>query len=544
MKSHTILNFMLEKINHIFRQIFLEKNLSKKRFYLQFFLVGSLLDLAFAPFNLIIFAFISIGIFYKTITEINDLKKVFFTSFFYNFGFFVFGIYWICNSLLIDPLAFAWLIPFAITLIPALMAIYFAIMIYAYKYLMQKLKVKSPSLQIFFFGFFWFLSELIRGFLFTGFPWNLLGYMWFFSENMVQVASLIGVDALSFLMVLFILNWTLFFSKKNKKIDKIFGILLLFLWLIMWLYGNFKLDKNYPQNLKKIGNFRLIQANIEQKNKWQDHEKLQNLELHQNLTLASDLGNIDAILWSETSIPEIIAPQNYSLIGTISSLASKQRYLISGGIHLEGSNYNDYQIWNSMFVFDDNGVNQFYDKQHLVPFGEYVPLHQYLSFLFIDDVVNKITGGGVGFSSGQGEKIIKLPKFSFIPLLCYEVIFSNELVNESNINADLMINLTNDSWFGKATGPYQHLQMSQMRAIEFAKPMLRVAQTGITANINHQGKIIDKIELNQRGAINVEVYKNPKTSFYARNQHLAVILIIFINFLTLIILFFKLHKKI
>ncbi|MFZ9469925.1 MAG: apolipoprotein N-acyltransferase [Rickettsiales bacterium] len=530
---------MLEKINHNFQQIFLANHLTKKRFYLQLFLVGSLLDLAFAPFNQIIFAFISIGIFYSIIHQINDLKKVFFASFFYNFGFFVFGIYWICNSLLIDPLAFAWLIPFAITLIPALMAIYFATMIYTYKYLMQKFKIKSPSLKIFFFAFFWFLSELIRSILFTGFPWNLLGYMWFFSENMVQVASLIGVDALGFLLILFILNWNLFLAKTAKKIDKIFGVFLIFLWLSMWLYGYFKIEKNYPQNLEKIGKFRLVQANIEQKNKWQEDEKIQNFELHQNLTSAKDFQDVDAILWSETSIPEIIAPQNNSLIQAISSMASKNRYLISGGIHLEGSDYNNYQIWNSMFVFDENGVHQFYDKQHLVPFGEYVPLHQYFSFLFIDDVVNKITGGGVGFSSGQGEKLIKLPKFSFIPLLCYEVIFSKELVNENNINADLMINLTNDSWFGKATGPYQHLQMAQMRAIEFAKPMLRVAQTGITANINHYGKIIDKIDLNKQGVIDVEVYKNPETSFYAKNQHLAILAIFLFNVIIILILYFR-----
>lgn len=517
---------MLEKINHIFQQIFLCKKLSAKRFYLQLFVVGSFLDLAFAPFNLIIFAFISVGIFYKTITEINDLKKVFWASFYYNFGFFVFGIYWICNSLLIDPLAFAWLIPFAITLIPALMAIYFATMIYGYKYLLQKFTIKSLSLKIFFFAFFWFLSELMRGFLFTGFPWNLLGYSWFFSENMVQVASIIGVDALGFLMVLFILNWTLFFSKKNKKIDKIFGVFLIFLWISMWFYGYFKIEKNQSQNLEKIGKFRLVQANIKQKNKWQDEEKMQNFELHQNLTNAENSDDIDAILWSETSIPEIIAPQNNSLIQAISNMASKNRYLISGGIHLEGSDYNSYKIWNSMFVFDENGVHQFYDKQHLVPFGEYVPLHQYFSFLFIDDVVNKITGGGFGFSSGQGEKLIKLPKFSFIPLLCYEVIFSHELVNENNINADLMINLTNDSWFGKATGPYQHLQMSQMRAIEFSKPMLRVAQTGISANINHLGEIIDKIELNEKAVIDVEVFKNSEISFYAQNQHLPIFVIV------------------
>ncbi|MFM7557515.1 MAG: apolipoprotein N-acyltransferase, partial [Alphaproteobacteria bacterium] len=514
------------------------KKLSTKRFYLQLFVVGSLLDLAFAPFNLIIFAFISVGIFYKIISEINDLKKVFWASFYYNFGFFVFGIYWICNSLLIDPLAFAWLIPFAITLIPALMAIYFATMIYAYKYLMQKFKVKSPSMAIFFFAFFWFLCELIRSNLFSGFPWNLLGYSWFFSENMVQVASLIGVDALGFLMVLFILNWTLFFSKKSHKIDKIFGVFLIFLWLSMWFYGYFKIEKSQSQNLEKIGKFRLVQANIEQKNKWQDEEKKQNFELHQNLTNAENLDDIDAILWSETSIPEIIAPQNNSLIQAISSNTSKSRYLISGGIHLEGLDYNNYQIWNSMFVFDENGVHQFYDKQHLVPFGEYVPLHQYFSFLFIDDVVNKITGGGVGFSSGQGEKIIKLPKFSFIPLLCYEVIFSNELVNENNINADLMINLTNDSWFGKATGPYQHLQMSQMRAIEFSKPMLRVAQTGISANINHLGKIIDKIDLNQKGVRDVVVFKSPEISFYAKNQHLPIFSILIFG----VILFFLFRK--
>jgi apolipoprotein N-acyltransferase len=174
-----------------------------------------------------------------------------------------------------------------------------------------------------------------------------------------------------------------------------------------------------------------------------------------------------------------------------------------------------------------------------VTFGEYVPLHKYLSFLFIDDVVDKITGGGSGFSEGEGDKMISLKtsshnNLSFNPLLCYEVIFSREVVDKNKI-PNFFVNLTNDSWFGVSTGPYQHLQSARMRAIEYARPLVRVAQTGISANINHFGEIIDKINLNEKAIIDVDIYKNELLTIYAKYSQLpTAIVIIFLLLLVIV----------
>jgi apolipoprotein N-acyltransferase len=174
-----------------------------------------------------------------------------------------------------------------------------------------------------------------------------------------------------------------------------------------------------------------------------------------------------------------------------------------------------------------------------VPFGEYVPLHKYLSFLFIGDVVDKITGGGIGFSEGEGDKMISLKtasqnNLSFNPLLCYEVIFSREVIDKNKI-PDFFVNLTNDSWFGLSTGPYQHLQTARMRSIEYARPLLRVAQTGISANINHFGEVVNKIDLNEKDIIDVDIYKNELLTIYAKYSQLPIGLVVIFLLLLLIV---------
>jgi len=169
---------------------------------------------------------------------------------------------------------------------------------------------------------------------------------------------------------------------------------------------------------------------------------------------------------------------------------------------------------------------QYYDKQHLVPFGEYIPLHNYLSFLFIDQIVDKITGGGFGFSSGQGNKNLQLGNFSINPLICYEVIFSGLLLDRDKKIPDFFINITNDSWFGNSTGPYQHLAMAQMRAIEYGRALIRVAQTGVSANINSFGKITEQIALNEEAIVDSEVFGDSRITLYAKYSHWPLVALI------------------
>ena len=530
---------MLEKIKKFFTKNIFSKDNSNKKNYLISFGLGSLLMLAFAPFNLFIFCPISLSIFFVIIDKENNLKQVFYRSFFYCFGFFVFGIYWICNSLLIDIAKYAWLIPFAITLIPALMAIYFACLCYIYKLSIKRFSISFAYKKIILFSIFWLIFEVVRSNLFTGFPWNLLGYVWLFNIQSAQSSSIFGVYGLSFFACLISLTPILFFQKNNKSRNKIFGFFLIFLFFVNFVFGVFYIDKNYSKNSQRLAKLRLVQANIAQKDKWLDEEKYQNFQKHLELTKSRSLDGIDAVIWSETSIPFVVDSNDSSIIQEVSHAIPRDGYLLSGALRFENKGENDFKIWNSMFVFDENSVKNYYDKRHLVPFGEYVPLHKYLSFLFIDDVVDKITGGGSGFSEGEGDKMISLKTpsqniLSFNPLLCYEVIFSREVIDKNKI-PDFFVNLTNDSWFGFSTGPYQHLQTARMRAIEYARPMVRVAQTGVTANINHFGEIVDKIGLNEKAIIDVDIYKNELLTIYAKYSQLPIGIVVILLLLLVII---------
>lgn len=369
---------MLEKIKTFFvKNIFSQSNSNKKNNLISFG-VGSLLMLAFAPFNLFIFSPISLVIFYLIIDKENNLKQVFYRSFFYCFGFFVFGIYWICNSLLVDVAKYGWLIPFAITLIPALMAFYFATLCYIYKLLIKRFSISFTYKKIILFSIFWLIFEVIRSNLFTGFPWNLLGYVWLFNINFAQASSIFGVYGMSFFACLISLTPILFFKNNNNFTNKIFGFFLIFLFFTNFVFGVFYIDKNYQKNLAHLAKFRLVQANIAQKDKWLDEEKYQNFEKHVELTNSKSLDGIDAVIWSETSIPFVVDSSNSSIIQALSTAIPRGGYLFSGALRVEDKGEKDFKIWNSMFVFDENSVKNYYDKRHLVPFGEYVPLHKYL----------------------------------------------------------------------------------------------------------------------------------------------------------------------
>ena len=530
---------MLEKIKKFFTKNIFSKDNSNKKNYLISFGVGSILTLAFAPFNLFIFCPISIVIFFLIIDKLDNLKQVFYRSFFYCFGFFVCGIYWICNSLLIDVVKYGWLIPFAITLIPALMALYFASLFYIYKLSIKRFSISFTYKKIILFSIFWLIFEVVRSNLFTGFPWNLLGYAWLFNINFAQASSIFGVYGMSFFACLISLTPILFFKKNNNFRNKLFGIFLIFLFFANYFFGVFYIDKNYQKDLNHLAKFRLVQANIAQKDKWQDEEKYQNFQKHIELTNSKPLDGIDVVVWSETSIPFAVDSSDYAVVQNLLPAIPLDGYLLSGALRIENKGDGDFKIWNSMFVFNENSVQNYYDKRHLVPFGEYVPLHKYLSFLFIDDVVDKITGGGSGFSEGEGDKMISLKthsqnNISFNPLLCYEVIFSREVIDKNKI-PDFFVNLTNDSWFGISSGPYQHLQTARLRAIEYARPILRVAQTGVSANINHFGQIVDKIGLSEKGIIDVDIYKNELLSIYAKYSQLPIAMVIICLLLLIII---------
>jgi apolipoprotein N-acyltransferase len=488
------------------------------------FLAGSLCALAFAPFNLFLVLLISLPIFYSLIVKNNSKKIIFLYGFCFGFGYFLAGIYWIAISLLVDASKFAWLIPFSLTLIPGFLALYFGFLSISFKFLIHKLSLKFHYQKILIFAILWVCFESMRSTLFSGFAWNLLGYSWLFSLKLSQSASLFGIYFLSFFAVIVSLMPLLILNYQQNLGNKISLFVILFFLLTNLSFGIFSMDY-YTQSYSSTDKIRIVQANIKQEMKWQEIERYNNFLKHIELTRSMPYDNIRAVIWSETSVPYAIE-DNPKLMNLLKLAVPNDGELITGGLRINRSSKNEIiGIYNSVFMINSQGILSTYDKHHLVPFGEYVPLQNLLSFLFIDDAVNKISAGGEGFSFGDQVKTLQAKYFNFNPLICYEVIFSNEVIKQ-NQNPEIFINITNDAWFGNSSGPYQHLAMTQMRAIEYATPLIRVAGTGISALIDIHGNIIRKIDLNEEGVIDVELLKNNQVSFYHRFGNIPLIFIL------------------
>ncbi len=585
------------------------------------FILGALCDLSFAPFHWFLAAIVSISGFFILINLAKtdpkkSLKEIFKLGWFYGFGYFLAGIYWIAISLLVDASKFAWLIPFALILIPGILASYFALLAFFYQKIITKFGL-NDSQKIIIFSLLWLIFELLRSYLFSGFAWNLIGYIWLASDNLSQLSSIFGIYGLSLFAVLvclvpcsllchlpaifhhllmrhphllprhphllprhphlflchpreggdphcntkFVDKWIPAFAGMTKHkmgmIRERMGMtkkvlrsihvstssILYLIFIVIFLiasfsYGHFRIKElstylSAPKdsNAPKI---RIVQANIKQDSKWDQTLIMQNLKKHISLSNSRRSKNITAIIWSETSIPYILN-HNDNLISYLkSSVLDDNQILISGALRANFDK-NDpskiVKIWNSVYAIDNKGITGYYDKKHLVPFGEYIPFSEFIPF------ITKITNGGIDFSSGDKNKIIKTPYFSFTPLICYEVSFSDSLLSiAKDQNLNLIINLTNDAWFGNSSGPYQHFDMARMRAIEYGMPLVRAANTGVSGAFDALGRVIAKIDLNQEGVVDIDIPKklNKYTLYFLYGfKPLILLIILLISYLFL-----------
>lgn len=501
--------------------------------YLLAIIFGACASLSFAPFHFFIAAVISVSVLYVLLEDEHVGKDIFLIGFWYGFGYFLSGVYWIAISLLVDASKFAWLIPFALTLIPAVLALYIAFFALTYKSLVKKLVLEQEYQRILLFAILWMIFEILRANLFTGFPWNLIGYVWMFDVAFAQSAKIFGIYGLSFFAILICLFPTLFFDAHGRKrlaeisfLDWVFALILIAAFSANAFYGRDYLDKTMIEE-DRTTKIRLVQGNIAQEMKWGEEQKYKNFMKHVELTNSESLDDIAAVLWSETAVPYAVGSSS-KLMARLNQATPPKGVLVTGGLRIQ-NNSDGFQVWNSIFTIGDGRIQDSYDKHHLVPFGEYVPLQKYIP------IISKITDGSIGFSKGPGPQTLSAgDNFLFSPLICYEVLFSDKTINEG-FRPDILVNLTNDAWFGESTGPYQHLDMARMRSIEYGIPMARVANTGVTAYIDPMGRIVKQIKLNQEGIFDVFLLKKLDPTMYEiyRYNVLAILIAIILLFLVL-----------
>lgn len=496
---------------------------SRLNLWIASFLAGALSALAFAPFDLFFPMVLSVSWFFVLLEKSLGLprKKVFLLGLFYGIGYFLAGVYWISLSLLADFESFWWLLPFSISFFPLILGSFFGFFALTLAYVLKKYELAEYQKAVLFAGI-WLIFELIRGYIFTGFPWNLAGYAIMFSDYAMQSASILGVYGLSFFVVLFALIPVLW------KGPRVAAGVLIALFAANLVFGYLRLENAELEGLgKKV---RLVQANIKQNLKWVAGEKYDNFEKHLNISKSQGHENVDGFIWSETSIPYPIGFNKWIDLEVEKIISEKGQFLISGALKVKLKNGNVDKAFNSVYFFTKNEMKS-YDKHHLVPFGEYVPLQKYLPF------VQKITNGSEGFSSGDGPKTLDFEGMKISPLICYEVIFPYNVV-ESDKRPDLFVNATNDAWFLTSSGPFQHLNMSKMRAVEYGISMARVANTGVTAYIDPYGRIVEKIALNETGYVDVELVKSIKPTFLSHFKYFVLLYI-----LALVVLIFTTLKK-
>lgn len=494
-------------------------------------LLGALSVLAFAPVHAWPVLFVSFGGLVWLLDGCNASHAAFgarvkcgaLTGFWFGFGFFLAGLYWVAEAFLVEPWRHGWLIPFVMTALPGGMALFFA----AAGALATALWHRGPA-RVFALGLALGLAEYARGHVLTGLPWNLIGYGLLANGPLMQLAALFGVYALSLLAVLLFAAPAAIWSVDGKRSlgTAVLAGFLLALLGFGYLWGHHRLAtaSEEPSDVR----LRIVQANIDQARKWRPENSAQIFADYLDLTRVAGLADMNLVVWPETALPFLLedSPEALAAVGEV---LPQDAALLVGVARVvnrrdESGALQGRDVFNSVLVVDSDGqVLDSYDKMHLVPFGEYLPFQDFLESLgFL-----QMTGIRGGFTEGTGPRLLDVPGAPPAgPLICYEIIFPDEIVGQGP-RPSWLLNVTNDAWFGSSAGPYQHFHQAQVRAIEQGLPVVRAANTGISAVIDSWGRVLAEIGLGEKGLIDATLPKvGPRTTYVSLGSRMEILVLV------------------
>jgi apolipoprotein N-acyltransferase len=439
-------------------------------------------------------------------------------------GFFLFGLYWISNALLVDAARYGWLIPFALAGIAGMFAIYIGLAALA----TFALSRQGPG-RLIMLALWWAAFEWLRGWLFTGFPWNLMGTVWVFSDAMIQFTAVAGVFGLSLVTVMAAVTPAVFGMAGVSRGHKYWLVGVPFAVLAMlWAGGTWRLADASDAMVDGV-QLRLVQPNIAQADKWKRNLRARHLQNLLALSQGEGAAAPTHIIWPETAVPLFLQSASRTA-HTIAGVVPAGGALLTGAPRYMGRAAGGPFLWNSLHIVDAGAKLQAtYDKHHLVPFGEYVPFKSILP-------IAKFTQGRTDFSAGPGLRSLFVPGAPRIsPLICFEALFPGQVVAPGGERPGWLLNITNDAWFGNSPGPYQHFAAVRLRAAEEGIPLVRVANTGISAVVDAYGRTLVQTRLDERIAIDSALPKtlSSKTIF----SLIGNLVIIFIALLYVILLF-------
>ncbi len=432
-------------------------------------ILGLLLTLSFDPYNIPFLPIIVIAFFFLKNDYIyenykKNLKFFFITGFMFGFSFFLTSLYWISNSVSAFNDELVFLTPVPLILLPVILALFYGVM-----QICNALYWNNSNYRILLFTSFWIIFELLRSSLFTGFPWGLIAYTWSWSIQFVQIVSIIGVYGLGFITILCSTLIGLSFIRKKNFIFFVITILIL---ILLFTYGHIRI-KNYS-NSYHDNEYRIVHTNFEQKEKWK-RENIEKMALN---------GSSDLI----TIFPE-------TAFGVYN--ANNPKWFV-GHIREENGNY-----FNSIAF-----SNKIYDKKKLVPFGEYIPYERQLETLGLNNFIFM----GSMISGKEQQDFVD----NFLPLICYESVFPNFVRKSLKKETELIVNISNDAWFGEGVGPQQHFTHSRFRSVENGISLIRSANKGVSALVNPIGKVEHVIKSNQIAYLDVKVPKKLSQTTYTK----------------------------
>lgn len=420
-------------------------------------------------------------------------RTAFAIGWWFGFGHFFAGFYWLSNALLLDAAQFGWMVPFVLFGLAGGLALFPA----AAAALYHRAGYRGAA-GVLVFACAWTLVEWLRGHVLTGFPWNLIGTVWALSPTMMQAAAVVGLYGLGTLTVVATaLPATLAGGGRTERGRWTGLVAAAGIVLVGWAGGGARLAGADAAMVPDV-RLRLVQPNVPQTLKWDPAARIANFRKSLDLTRAPGFETRTAVIWSETAVPFVLtdfSPDGPAIRAALAAVTPPGGLLITGAVRAERQPDGEVALWNSLFALDDGGrIVGSYDKHHLVPFGEYVPLPRLLAFA-------KVTPGAVDFASGPGPRTLDLPGLPpASPLICYEAIFPGEVTDPAHRPAWLL-NISNDAWFGLSAGPHQHFAAARFRAVEEGLPLVRATNDGISAVVDAYGRVVAELGLGQTGVV-------------------------------------------
>lgn len=466
-------------------------------------LAGALAALSQPPFDFFAACFVSFPVLVWLLDGaasqpgerlLRRVLRPFAIGWWFGFGYFLAGLWWTGAALLVEAELFAWALPVAVIGLPALLAAFYGIATLLARMLWSDGAGRIAALAAGFAA-----AEWLRSFVLTGFPWNAIGQAAMPTPLLMQSVGLVGMAGMNALAVLVFAAPALLASRRGRRTGFAAAALLVALHAG---YGAWRLSAAdaAPPALVQV---RIVQPSIDQREKWDASVRERIFRTLLDLSARPPAEGAPApelIVWPETAVPFILSEKPEALVA-LAELVGDRQTLFAGAVRIEGERA-DMRYYNAVVAINSAGeIHDAADKLWLVPFGEFMPFADLLSRIGVEKLVRSVSA----FTPGsQRRPLTTQGGVRALPFICYEIIFPGT-AGYGDGDADFILNLTNDAWFGDTPGPYQHFRQAQIRAVEAGRPLVRAANNGISGVVDAYGRVIDAFALDAVGALDVAV---------------------------------------